>query len=125
MHKENQKEFKIEILTKRKGDKLYIKWKVYDKSFNSWIDTKKRSINEWIFSKTKTCRRKCKKWDLKFAGIDTSRFAKNVDLASLKSEIDKLDIGKLETSLLYLSKLGDVKYEVVKKTEYNKFNIKN
>ena len=24
---------------KRKGDKLYIKWKCYDSSFNSWIDT--------------------------------------------------------------------------------------
>ena len=23
---------------KRKGDKLYVKWKGYDSSFNSWID---------------------------------------------------------------------------------------
>ena len=29
-------------------------------------------------------------------GVDTSKFAKNVDLASLKSEVDKLDIDKLE-----------------------------
>ena len=34
--KTNQKEFII----KRKGDKLYIKWKSYDNSFNSWIDEK-------------------------------------------------------------------------------------
>ena len=26
---------------KRKGDKLYVKWKGYDNSFNSWIDKKK------------------------------------------------------------------------------------
>ena len=28
----------IEKVIKRKGDKLYIKWKGYDNSFNSWID---------------------------------------------------------------------------------------
>ena len=41
-------------------------------------------------------------------------------LRSLKSKIDKLNIGKLETTLADLIKLGDgVKNEVVKKTEYN------
>ena len=25
---------------RRKGDKLYVKWKGYDNSFNSWIDEK-------------------------------------------------------------------------------------
>ena len=25
---------------KRKGEKLYVKWKGYDNSFNSWIDKK-------------------------------------------------------------------------------------
>ena len=25
---------------KRKGDKLYVKWNVYDNRFNSWIDKK-------------------------------------------------------------------------------------
>ena len=39
------------------------------------------------------------KADLKnAAGVDTSKFAKKDDLASLKSEIDKLDIGKLENT---------------------------
>ena len=34
--------------------------------------------------------------DLKIAtGVDTSKFAKNVDLAKLKSDVDKLDIDKL------------------------------
>ena len=34
----------------------------------------------------------------KATGADTLKFAENVDLTSLKSEIDKLDIGKLETT---------------------------
>ena len=36
----NLKEFTIEKVIKRKGDKLYVKWKGYDSSFNSWIDKK-------------------------------------------------------------------------------------
>ena len=45
---------------------------------------------------------------------------KKVDLASLNSEIDKLDIGQLETTTVDLSKLSDVlENEVAKKTEYN------
>ena len=36
----NQQEISIEKVIKRKGDKLYVKWKVYDNSFNSWIDKK-------------------------------------------------------------------------------------
>ena len=31
-------------------------------------------------------------------GVDTSDFAKKTDLANLKSDVDKLDIGKLEKS---------------------------
>ena len=31
-----------------------------------------------------------------------------IDLANLKSDVDKLDIGKLETTVVYLSKLSDV-----------------
>ena len=40
LQKTNQKEFKIEKLIKRKGDKLYYKWKGYNNSFNSWVDKK-------------------------------------------------------------------------------------
>ena len=36
----SKKEFKIEKVLKKKGDKLYVKWKGYDNSFNSWIDKK-------------------------------------------------------------------------------------
>ena len=40
LQKTNQKEFRIEEVLKKKGDKLYLKWKSYDNSFNSWIDKK-------------------------------------------------------------------------------------
>ena len=40
------------------GDKLYVKWKGDDNSFNNWIDKKRHSINEWIFSRTKIVWRK-------------------------------------------------------------------
>ena len=40
LQKTNQKEFRTEKVMKRKGDKLYVKWRGYDSSFNSWIDKK-------------------------------------------------------------------------------------
>ena len=40
LQKTSQQEFRIEKVLKRKGDKLYVKWKGYDNSFNSWIDKK-------------------------------------------------------------------------------------
>ena len=36
----SQEKFRIEKVLKRKGNKLYIKWKGYDNSFNSWINEK-------------------------------------------------------------------------------------
>ena len=38
LKKTSQKEFRIEKVLKRKGDKLYVKWKGYNNSFNSWIN---------------------------------------------------------------------------------------
>ena len=35
LQKTNQQEFRLERVIKRKGDKLYVKWKGYDSSFNS------------------------------------------------------------------------------------------
>ena len=40
LQKTNQKEFRIQKVLKRKGDKLYVKWKGYDNRFHSWIDKK-------------------------------------------------------------------------------------
>ena len=38
--KTNPKESIIEKLIKRKCDKLYVKWKGHDTSFNRWVDKK-------------------------------------------------------------------------------------
>ena len=43
LQKTNQQEFRIKKVIKKKVDKLYVKWKVYDSSFNSWIDKKRLS----------------------------------------------------------------------------------
>ena len=40
LQKANQKEFRVEKVIKKNGNKLYVKWKGYDNSFNSWIDEK-------------------------------------------------------------------------------------
>ena len=40
LQKTNQQEFRIEKVINKKGDKLYVKWKGYDSSFNNWIDKK-------------------------------------------------------------------------------------
>ena len=37
LQKTNPKEFRIEKIIKRKGNKFYVKWKGYNNSFNSWI----------------------------------------------------------------------------------------
>ena len=36
----NQTEFSIEKVIKRKGNKLYVKWKGYENSFHCWVDKK-------------------------------------------------------------------------------------
>ena len=57
--------------------------------------------------------------------IDTSSFALKTNLASLKTEVDKLDINKLVLVPADLSKLSDVvKNDVVKKTVYDKLVAK-
>ena len=35
-----QKEFRVERVMKRKGNKLYVKWQGYNNFLNSWIDKK-------------------------------------------------------------------------------------
>ena len=40
LQKTNQKKFRIEKIIKKKGDKIYVKWKGYNNSFNSWIAKK-------------------------------------------------------------------------------------
>ena len=67
-----------------------------------------------------------RKSDLKKAtGIDTSNLALKSNLAKLKAEICKIDVYKLNTVPVDLSKLSNVvSNEVFKKTVYNKFVAK-
>ena len=62
------------------------------------------------------------KTDLKnISHIDVSSYALKSNLASLKSEVDKLDIDKLKSVPIDLAKLSNVvKNDLVKKTEYDK-----
>ena len=57
--------------------------------------------------------------------VDVSSFASKTNPASLKTEVDKIDAGKLKTVPVDLAKLSNVvKNDVVKKTEYNSFKTK-
>ena len=40
LQKTDQKEFRIEKVLKEKNDELYVQWKGYNNSFNSWINKK-------------------------------------------------------------------------------------
>ena len=57
--------------------------------------------------------------------VDTSSFALETNLASLKTQVDKLDIDKLVPVPVDLSKLSDVvKIMLLKKTVYDKLVAK-
>ena len=74
--------------------------------------TKKRYINEGLFSRTKIFRGERERERVKVeldlsnytakselkntTGVDTSKFSKEIDSADLKSNFDKLDIDKLK-----------------------------
>ena len=62
------------------------------------------------------------------AGVGASEFPKKGNLADLKSDIDKTDIRKLQTTLVGLITLSNLmKNEVIKNTLYDKFfkNVKS
>ena len=66
------------------------------------------------------------KTDLKnVTHVDVSSFPSKTNLASLKTEVDKIDADKLKTVPVDLAKLSNVvKSDVVKKTEYNNLKTK-
>ena len=68
-----------------------------------------------------------KKNDLKnVSDVDVSSFALKSNLASLNTEVDKLDIDKLTPIPNDIAKLSNVvKNDVVKKNEYNKLVTKD
>ena len=61
------------------------------------------------------------KTDLKnITHVDVSSFASKTNLATLKTEVDKIDADKLKTTPTDLAKLTNtVEHDVVKKTDYN------
>ena len=109
MQKINQAEIRVEKVIKRKCDKLYVKLKGFD---NIGLIKKIALCKMSCFPEPYTCtKNKIKvkldisnyatKFDLKgTTEINTSKFAKKVDLTSLKLDIDKLGIGKLQTTLV-------------------------
>ena len=46
LQRTSQNEFTIEKVIKKKGDKLYVKWKGYNNLFNSWINKKDIAQND-------------------------------------------------------------------------------
>ena len=61
------------------------------------------------------------KADLKnITHVDVSSFESKTNLATLKSEVDKIDADKLKTTPADLAKLTNaIEHDVVKKTDYN------
>ena len=156
--KNKSKVFRIEKVIQRKGDELYVKQKGYNSSINNWIHKKDIMQMSEYFAEPRSSGRRVKaeldlsnnatKADLKnVTDVDTPKFVKKVDLASLKSEanildiakleklptglnslkskLDKLNVDKLVPAPVHLSKLSDaVKNDVVNKDVYNA-KIKN
>ena len=125
LQKIDQQEFRIKKVIKKNKNKVCVKWKGYDNSFNSWIDKKDLVLMSQYFPKpyepfdgdinvkvdlsnyvTKT--------DLRnVSHVDVSSFALKSNLANLKTEVDKLDVGNtLPNDLVKLSNV--VKNDVVK-----------
>ena len=135
LQKTNQVEFRIEKVIKKKGDKTHVKWKGYDNSFNSSIDkrlSKYIKMSQYFPKPYEPFGGDIKvkvdlsnyttKTDLtNISHIDVSSYALKTNLASLKTEVDKLDIDKLTPVPNDVAKLNNiVKNDVVKKTEYDK-----
>ena len=137
LQKTNQKEFRIEKTIKRKGDSyisigkallihliaglientLYKMSQYFPKPYEAFGEhiNLKADLSKYA---TKT--------DLKKAtGIDTSNLALKSNLAKLKTEVDKIDVDKLKTLSVDLSKLSNVvNNDVVTKTVYGKLVAK-
>ena len=135
MQKTNQKEFRIEKVIKRKGNKLYVKWIGYDNSFKRhWMKFPCMKMSQYFpkpfrnfggdINDKADLSKHAKKGDIKIVThVDTSGFALITQYKSLrlKTEVDKWDIDKLVPVPVDLSKLNDVvKNDVVKKAVCDK-----
>ena len=137
LQKTNQKEFRIEKVIKKKGNKLYVKWKGYCNSLDTWVDKKDLIKMSQYYPKPYKpfggdinfkvdLSNYAVKTDLKnVTHVDVSGFVLKSNSASLKSEADKLDIDKLAPVPVDLSKLSDVvKNNVAKKNGYDEVVVK-
>ena len=147
LQKTNKKEFRIEKVIKRKGNKLYFKWKGYDSPFKNWIDKKDLVRFYWFqfhcikiskdfpelyeplggdINVTVDLSNYATKTNIRnISNVDTSGFALKINLTNLKTEGDKLDLDKLVPILVDLSKRSDViKNDIVKKDVCNKLVAK-
>ena len=93
MQKTNQEEFRIEKVIKKKESKLYVKWKRFDNSFNSWIDN---GDNSYLFVNGKEM--------TKFKTKDSEIVANPLCLGSISKDFSEKKINKkLHDSFLIIS----------------------
>ena len=132
-----QNEFRIEKVIKKKVDKLYVKGRVM--IIRSIVGLIKKTLYKMsqyfpkpyepfggdINVKVDLSNYATKAHVKNITHVDTSSFVLKTNLANLKTEVDKLDIDKLATVPVDLSKLSNVvKNDVVKKTVYDKLVAK-
>ena len=115
---------------------MYVEWEGYDNSFKGGLIKKTLYKMSQYFPTPLSDYKNIKvnidltnyatKKDINdITYVDTSNFALKTNLYSLKTEVDKLDIDKLVTVPVDLSKLSNVvKNDVVKKTVYDKLVAK-
>ena len=87
-------------MIKKKGDKLYVKWKGYDNSFNSWID-KKDLV--WLYWLQFHCIKMCKYFPKPYKPFGWNINVK-VDLSNYATKIDIENILQVNTSTFALKK---------------------
>ena len=93
MQKTNQEEFRIEKVIKKKESKLYVKWKRFDNSFNSWIDN---GDNSYLFVNGKEM--------TKFKTKDSEIVANPLCLGNISKDFSEKKINKkLHDSFLIIS----------------------
>ena len=95
-------------------------------SKNVYFDVLDNIVDKYNNTYHKTTIKMTKKAELKNAtGVDTFKLAATSDLASLKAEVDEIDVDKLKTVPFDLRKLSNVvNNDVVKKTLYYKLVAK-
>lgn len=118
--KTNQTKFRVQKVIKKRGNKLYVKWKGHDhclivaqiKKISLYKISYFPELDSYDRYNVKTdldLINYATKSDLKGAtDINTSKFSKNIYLVSLKSKVDKINVDNVETVPNDLIKLSNV-----------------